>query len=190
MTLASIGLIIGGAIITWFAKWRIRKLQETHMDEMEHMPIEPPQTIILPPEPIKVVEPVKVPVTPKKPMKTNILDLFATAQRDFEGKPGDRNYKNNNPGNYRFSPVGYLSKYGNVTKVAGFACFPTYALGWEYHLASIMHTAHLHPNWTIRQYVDNYAPVEDNNLNNARYANALAEACGVPVTTTLGELFS
>lgn len=143
---------------------------------------------VIPRPPVGLEEP--LPIKPPAMPKLSVLEKFATAQRDFEGGPGDRNYKNNNPGNYRYSPVGYLAKYGHVTKVAGFACFPTYALGWEYHLASIMHTAHLHPTWTIRQYVDHYAPPADNNNNNAQYAAALARACGVPVDTTLAKLFT
>ncbi len=155
-------------------------------------PTQPTEPEPVPEAPVRPVEPVPVPLPPNpSPMPTkSVLETFATAQRNCEGGPGDLNYRNNNPGNYRFSPVGYLPKYGHVTKVGGFAHFPTYELGWEYHLASIMHTAHLHPFWTIRQYVDHYAPPEDDNNNNAEYAAALAKACGVPVQTTLQTLFT
>jgi hypothetical protein len=147
---------------------------EKDMVEMEYLP---------PVEPIKEV---LVPIKPKK----NMLDIFCEAIRDFEGKPGDQNYRNNNPGNYRYSPVGYLPKYGNVKRSKNnFAIFPTYELGWQYHQASVMHWAHLHPNWTIRDFFHHYAPPSDDNPTEA-YAQNVAKKCGVTVETTLSVLFS
>ena len=55
------------------------------------------------------------------PVDTNVESLlgkFALAIRDYEGVPGDRNYRNNNPGNCRYSSVGYLAKYEPVEKDA------------------------------------------------------------------------
>ena len=118
-----------------------------------------------------------------------MLDIFCTAIRDFEGQPGDLNYKNNNPGNFRCSPVGYLPKYGKVLCVGGFARFYSYELGWEYLQATVMHWAHLHPNWTIRDFFYHYAPPSDNNPTEA-YALNIAKRCGVGVDTTLLQLFA
>jgi hypothetical protein len=121
--------------------------------------------------------------------KKDMLEIFCTAIRDFEGKPGDMNYRNNNPGNFRCSPVGYLAKYGNVKCVNGFARFPSYELGWLYLKESVKQRAKKHPNWTIRDFFHNYAPPSDNNPTEA-YARNVAKKCGVLVDTTLAKLFS
>lgn len=119
--------------------------------------------------------------------KTNNLEKFCLAIRDFEGKPGDLNYKNNNPGNVRCSPVGYLPKYGNVKCVNNFAVFPTYALGWEY-LNNLVHfIAVSHPTWTILDFFKSYAPPSTNPTR--KYAIFIADRLGVPVSTTLNNLF-
>ncbi len=121
------------------------------------------------------------------------LDTFCLAIRDYEGKPGDLNYINNNPGNCRPSPVGYLPKYGKVTIAhtasGDFAHFETYALGWEY-LENLVHfRAELHPNWTFVDFFSNYAPSKDKN-NPQDYAQNVADHCGVPVTTTLSQFLT
>lgn len=127
-------------------------------------------------------------LTTPKPMPTkSMLDTFCTALMNFEGKPGDLNYLNNNPGNVRCSPVGYLAKYGNVKCVNRFAKFPTFELGWEYLLATVHHRAVLHPDWTILDFFQQWAPPSDNNPTHI-YAQTVADKCGVPVTTTLKEL--
>ncbi len=122
-----------------------------------------------------------------------MLTTICTAIRDFEGKPGDLSYQNNNPGNCRCSPVGYLPKYGNVTCVetasGKFAHFPTYELGWEYLQNLIHFLAVAHPTWTILDLMNHYAPPADNNPTFS-YANFVATRCGVPVTTTLAQLFA
>lgn len=118
-----------------------------------------------------------------------MLDIFCTAIQNFEGAPGDLNYLNNNPGNCRCSPVGYLAKYGRVQCINGFAKFPTFALGWEYLQNLVLHRAELHPSWTILDFFENYAPPSDNNPTSA-YAENIAAHCGVPVSTTLSSLFS
>lgn len=122
-----------------------------------------------------------------------MLATFCTAIRDFEGKPGDLSYLNNNPGNCRCSPVGYLPKYGHVLCVGGFAKFPSYELGWEYLQNLVFHRAVLHPNWTILDFFADpklgYAPPSDKNPS-AQYAAFVAARCGVPVSTTLQALFT
>lgn len=117
-----------------------------------------------------------------KPM-TN-LDKFCTAIRDFEGVPGDLNYKNNNPGNCRCSPMGYLAKYGDVKCINNFAVFPTYELGWEYLENLVYYRIEAHPTWTFLDFFNVYAPTGDNNNPN-NYANHVAAQCGVSVDTVL-----
>lgn len=121
--------------------------------------------------------------------KQDMLGTFCTAIRDFEGNPGDLNYKNNNPGNVRCSPVGYRPQYGHVVCRNGFAVFQTYELGWEYLLNLVHHRAELHPNWTILDFFNAYAPTGDSNQPNI-YAAFVAKHCGVSVSTTLATLFA
>lgn len=117
------------------------------------------------------------------------LEAFCSAIRDFEGRPGDVNYRNNNPGNCRCSKVGYLAKYGHVRcSTSEFAIFPTYELGWEYLQAKVLHTSELHPNWTILDFFNNYAPTGDKNHPNI-YAAFVAAHCGVGVDIHLCDLF-
>jgi hypothetical protein len=52
-------------------------------------------------EPIPAVNPTPEPPQPQPEPTGSLLIEWATAIRDFEGKPGDLNYKNNNPGNIR-----------------------------------------------------------------------------------------
>lgn len=146
------------------------------------------------PEPIPVpqnspVEPVPPPESEyEAPHADTMLETFCGAIKDFEGAPGQLNYRNNNPGNCRCSKVGYLPKYGNVRCVNNFAVFETWALGWEYLLNLVNHRASEHPNWTITDFFNVYAPTADSNDPN-RYARFVAARCGVPVNTTLATLF-
>lgn len=167
-----IGLGVVGVLA--YLSHRYMKSPPHPLDELD-----PPVSPILPPS-----EP--LPVKPKDmPTKQQKLDILCTAIRDFEGKPGDQNYRFNNPGNFRYSPVGYLPKYGNVKKSPNnFAIFPTYELGWEYMQASIMHWVQLHPQWTFKDLIYHYAPPSDDNPTQA-YALNIAKKCGVTINTKL-----
>lgn len=121
------------------------------------------------------------------------LEHFCLAIRDYEGKPGDLNYQNNNPGNCRCSSVGYLPKYGKVlcvkTASGMFAKFPTYQLGWEYLMALVVERIHQHPDWTILDFFKNYSPSTDNN-NPARYAAYVASRIAVDVSYKIKNLIA
>lgn len=133
-----------------------------------------------------VLPPLVHPLMPK----IDMLETFCTAIMNFEGGVGDPNHINNNPGDFRCSPIGYLPKYGNVLCSAkNFAVFPTFELGWEYLLASVHYRAVAHPDWTILDFFNNYAPSTDNNPTIA-YANNVAKHCGVPISTTMRQLFA
>lgn len=129
--------------------------------------------------------PLTMPITSTAP-----IDVFCIALRDFEGAPGDLNYQNNNPGNCRPSPVGYLPKYGNVTVThtasGDFAHFPTYVLGWEYLQNTVMHRVELHPDWTFLDFFANWAPASDHNPS-VKYATVVAQTCGVLPTSKVSE---
>lgn len=162
------------------AKWLTNLFEEIRLffESVFHDPHEDPMNLPMnqdtPPEP-----PIMPPDAPKPPTPSiSMLEHFCVALRDYEGKPGDLNYRNNNPGNCRCSSVGYLKKYGDVKCVNGFAKFPTYELGWEYLLALIKSKIKQHPTWTIRDLMRHYAPVEDNN-DPDRYAAYLASRLAV-----------
>lgn len=139
------------------------------------------------PPPIPAVpSPQPPPVPPTAPLPAKVpLSTFCTKLRDFEGNPGDQNYRNCNPGNFRCSPVGYLPKYGNVRcSPSNFAIFPTYALGWEYLMESVHHRTILHPTWTFYDFFANYSPSSDQN-NPKHYAEVVAKGCGQLPTAIL-----
>ncbi len=113
------------------------------------------------------------------PIITTKLDKFCLAIRDYEGAPGDANYRNNNPGNCRYNPDGYLAKYEPVKcSTDSFAVFPSYEVGWTYLEAMISGRIHAHPNWTLLQFLENYAPSSDGN-NPFVYATFVAKRLAV-----------
>jgi hypothetical protein len=119
----------------------------------------------------------------------NPILKFCQSIQNYEGVPGDLSYRNNNPGNCRCSPAGYLPKYGNVRCVNKFSVFTTMAIGMEY-LENLVHQrVILHPEWTFLDFFTNYAPVTDGN-DPVRYSNTVAEDCGVPPTTLVSAYFS
>ena len=132
-----------------------------------------------------------IPITPenmnnlKEQIKPNYLDLLCTAIRDYEGKPGDRNYRNNNPGNCRYSSVGYLSIYGVVQRdPQNFAIFKDYTTGWLYLENLIKEKAKEHPNWNLISLMQEYAPEKDGN-NPYKYATFLGKQMNVNPYTFL-----
>jgi hypothetical protein len=140
-------------------------------------PVDTPIITVSTPE-IAPVEPVVTESTPKP-----TLIQMCAAIRDFEGGPGDASYRNNNPGNCRYNPSGYLPMYGNVRRsAAGFAIFPTYALGWLYLTNLAKYKIKKHPNWTILDFIghptDGWAPAADNNPV-TEYAAFIARRLGV-----------
>ncbi len=135
-----------------------------------------PETPNLPP--VEVLPP---------PMPKSLLVEFCTALRDFEGNPGDLNYKNNNPGNCRCSQVGYLPKYGKVKCVKNFAVFETYELGWLYLTNLVADRVRNHREWDFYRFFAVWAPSSDNN-NPKHYAETIAKRLGVPPTTKLSTI--
>ena len=111
--------------------------------------------------------------------------------RDYEGAPGDRNYRNSNPGNCRYHFGGYLPKYGKVTEDKdGFAVFPTYQQGWLYLQNMLLNWAKTsRANWTILQLMQSYAPVSDGN-DPIAYAHNISTRLGIDPSTKLSDLLS
>lgn len=138
------------------------------------LPMNQPDPIV-PPKSVAVPPPVVVPTVVSKAT----LENFCLAIRDFEGAPGDRNYRNNNPGNCRYSSVGYASFYGHVGKDKdNFAIFKDYATGWLYLKNLVLSKVRKNPNQTIVDFMRVYAPSSDNN-DPAHYAVYIARRLGV-----------
>lgn len=117
------------------------------------------------------------------------LVKFCNAIRDYEGAPGDLNYRNNNPGNCRCSPLGYLPQYGDVQCVNGFAVFPTMELGEEYLQNLVYHRVLAHPDWSFLDFFQVYAPSGDDNDPEA-YADNVAVKCDTTASTILNAFFA
>lgn len=131
------------------------------------------------------------------------ITKLSTFIRDYEGKPGDRNYRNRNPINAKFHFGGYLPKYGKVTcDKDGFAVFPTYAQGWLYAQNMILNWAKtVKADWTMTEFFqgkkdkktglpkNGFAPSSDNNEPIAYCAN-VCRGLGITPETTLGSLLS
>lgn len=147
-----------------FAEWFIGWLYPNVPIDMPELPPKPPPE----PAPAPVPEPIVVPTGPTLPD-------FALAIRDYEGSPGDRNYRNNNPGNCRYSSVGYLPMYEPVGRDHdNFAVFKDYATGWLYLQNMIKAKIHQHPDQTILKFMEGYAPYSDGN-NPKKYATFIAK---------------
>lgn len=118
------------------------------------------------------------------------LDNLCLAIRDYEGKPGDLSYRNNNPGNCRCSKVGYKSIYGEVKCVNNFAVFPTATQGMLYLRNLIKETIAEHPDWTLYQYFAlKHAPVSDGN-NPLEYSETVAKQIGCTIDTKISSFTS
>ena len=115
------------------------------------------------------------------------LDELCLAIRDYEGKPGELNYRNNNPGNCRCSSKGYKPIYGKVKCVNNFAVFESMEKGMLYLKNLIKSKISEHPNWTLIDYISNHAPKEDGN-DPVRYTNVVAKRIGVTPQTKMTDI--
>lgn len=130
--------------------------------------------VLVPPTVVKAPLSEVIPKIEPQPIKTVPIEAFCMAIRDYEGAPGDKNYRNNNPGNFRCSRVGYDPKYGVVKcDKDNFAIFSSYQMGWLYLTNIVRIRAQIHPTWTIYDFFSNYAPTNDRN-NPKLYAQFVA----------------
>jgi hypothetical protein len=138
--------------------------------------------------PVAPPAPQPAPVLPAP--KPDLLEAFCTAIRDFEGGPGDRNYRNNNPGNCRYSSVGYDPSYGVVGRdPQNFAIFKDYATGLRYLTNLVRSKIAAHPDRTITEFFEDYAPSSDGN-NPRLYALHVAKQIGVSVEAPMKNLLA
>lgn len=129
-------------------------------------------------------------VQPTTIKSSSLLDKFCLAIRDYEGAPGDANYRNNNPGNCRYYEGGYLPVYEPVLRSpAGFAVFKNMATGTLYLENLVKEKIHNHPRWTLSDFFENYAPSSDNN-NPLLYASFVARRLGVSVSYQCSQILN
>lgn len=197
MTIFAILTVVGAAVSAFlFRRGGIYNPVLPSLDNLTTVPdpdLIPASPVIIAPDAPKLAqdeslmsEPATLSTSSQEANKAT-LDNLCLAIRDFEGlqinangKP-DRNWKNNNPGNCRYSSVGYLPKYLPVLKDKdGFAIFKDYATGWNYLQNMLKAQIHLHPNWTILDMMTNYAPESDNNPT-LNYAKHVAKRMGVDI---------
>lgn len=143
-------------------------------------PIPPP---VAPTSPVATTSsPTPAPAPPPAPVpvKTVALGDFCLAIRGYEGwNPGSRSFKNNNPGNCRYSTVGYTAVYKPVLKdPQNFAVFKDYATGWLYLRNLVKERIAAHPEWSLKDFFAVYAPASDDN-DPVAYAAAVAKQLGV-----------
>lgn len=131
------------------------------------------------------------------------LDTLAATVQRVEGyyPPGTTGYpngslayRNNNPGNLRF-----VGQPGGSQGEGGYASFPSYATGYQALLNQILAQSapgyrspngSVYPNGqTLSQFINQYAPVADNN-NTSAYLSTLVQATGYPADTLLSTVIS
>lgn len=148
------------------------------------MPERPPFPPIEPP-----VEPPKPPVPAPKPVPAKSkLEPFCLAVRAHEGwYAGSRSWRNNNPGNCRYSSVGYAKMYGHVGKDdKNFAVFRDYATGWLYLNNLVKAKISANPSQDFYAFFEVYAPSFEN--DSKHYAAVVAKACGLKPTDPVSKV--
>ena len=152
-------IIAVGAIVTAFFFRNGGIYNKEPFDDNEEMPSLDREPEELPFVPASVPSP-SSPILPVEPVITESgakpsLEEICTYMRDFEGKPGDANYRNNNPLNCKFydpkqtgTDKEYLPKYRPVKcSPSGFAIFKDSTTGWNYGVAMIRNKIRNHPKY-------------------------------------------
>lgn len=177
-TLQWIGLLFAAALGTTVALFRKYYMPSTdHISEIPDPPIVPAS----PPE--ALIRSVEASSTPKP-----TIVAFCNAIALYEGGPGDANHRNNNPGNCRYNPSGYMPFYGVVGKSPnGFAIFKDWNTGMLYLVNMIKGMIHKRPNETILQFMTRYAPTSDGN-NPLKYSQFIAKQLSTDTSFIMGHL--
>lgn len=114
------------------------------------------------------------------------LERWAEAIKEFEGWfPGSRSYRQNNPGNLRWSPF-------ETNNIDNFSVFPSYQAGfdaliYQLRLAVEDRSKVYNSEMTLYEFYQKYAPSEDNN-HPTHYAAFVAKKLGVDTRTKLKDL--
>lgn len=96
---------------------------------------------------------------------------------------GDRNWRNNNPGNIEYGD--FAKSQGAIGSDGRFAVFPDMQTGTGAQ-AALQFNSPSYNGKSILAAIERYAPRSENDTSG--YANALAYAAGVPVSTRLSDL--
>lgn len=118
---------------------------------------------------------------------SSTINAMAQAVTNQEGQPGDRNYRNNNPGNLKppgGAPNYWQGQFG--VDSGGFAIFDTWADGWRALTLDLANHISANPFQTISQFFASYSP--DSTGLSGQYGANVAAALGVSPDTTLGSL--
>ncbi len=137
------------------------------------------------PQPI-LTPPVVPPVLPPPPHLSKIPVWALAIQHAEGGKPQDRNTRNHNPGNLKYTS--YTASLGATPTDGNFCYFADYHTGFQ-ALCQFLHdaaTGKLHsysPGMTLDAFTTVYASPP-----NANYINSVANALGVHITIQIKEL--
>ena len=121
-----------------------------------------------------------------KTMPPTKIEQWAAAITKVEGYyPGSRAYRNNNPGNLRWSPFQAGTK-------GGFSYFLTYDKGWKALLHQLTIAANgkskvYKPTDTLYVFFEKYAPSADKN-NPKEYAETVAKQLAISPQTMIKDL--
>lgn len=121
-----------------------------------------------------------------------LIQSLAEAITDYEGKPGDRNYRNNNPGNLkdadgRLTDKDWTKGWGAIgLDSERFYIFDTWAHGFAALIHLLLMRVKQHSDWSILDLMMSYAPPSENDTE--RYAQTLARKLGASVETKIGAL--
>jgi hypothetical protein len=132
----------------------------------------------------------------------SLLDKWAEIITNIEGgKPGDRNVRNNNPGNLKYAgQPGAIAQdtQGIPAGQPGFAVFATWEDGWNALLAQLNKFVRDFPSFSILQITAHYLGQNAADASNIKvtsqgnpftYAAKVAAALGVGTSATLNQTF-
>ncbi|RZI80466.1 MAG: hypothetical protein EOP38_22395 [Rubrivivax sp.] len=115
--------------------------------------------------------------------KTSSDVLFTDSEgASFVRQGGSRAWRNNNPGNLRYTP--FSQAQGAIGKAGGFAVFPDYQAGHE-ALKALLQTD-TYSGLTIEKAVKRYAPPSENGTE--AYKKNLKKITGLDIERLLGKL--
>ena len=202
-----LGLIIASAAGIAVALFRTYYMPKENMPSLDREPLDEhyiptsPPPVMAPDAPKQPATATSTPETMNDTKRPTITDFCAGLKeyegwilpggKDWSGKvypKGSRAYQNCSPGNVRYSPVGYLPKYLPVLKDKdGFAKFKDVTTGELYLNEMVKAKIRKNPNQTILQFMEIYAPREDEN-DPVAYSNFLAKKLGVDNSYRMGDL--
>ena len=98
-------------------------------------------------------------------------------------RTGDRNWRNNNPGNIEYGP--FAKANGAIGGDGRFAVFPTLQAG-QNAMKSLLFNSSSYAGKTIAEALTKYAPPSENNTQN--YIQTVTSALGLPANTPMSSL--